>query len=208
MVCHLTYSTFNNILRVNRHSTVRSGISQSIRYETSILHTFQFIYQFQYRSRQVNAVRNHFYCHSIRQIYTFHRTFIFILTAFVETRHRIIEMRGMGKAYRIRSLNFIILGFGMCHGGHNPFRTGVLREIMRTVQFGTDVPTLDAGSMLQQRNIFILIRCFEETVILRTCHLRIQVRPFDVQTENRRIFLLHHTLANIDCLIKPFERSG
>ena len=78
---------------------------------------------------------------------------------------------------------------------------------MRTGQLRADIPTSDARRMFQQRNIFIFIRCFQKSVILRSRHLRIQIRPLDMQTENRRVFLLHQILAYIDRLIKPFEGS-
>ena len=205
MIRHLAYAILYDIARINRFIPFISGICQSIGNKAGILHAFQLINQFQDSGRQVNTVRNHFHSHSIRQIHTFHCTLIFIFTTFMETRHRIIEMSSMRKSYCKCSFNFIIFGFGMCNSSHNSFRTGILCKIMCTGQFGTNIPTSDTRRMLQQRNIFIFIRSFQKTVILRTRHLRIQIWAFDMQTENRRILLFHQVLTYIDCLVDSFE---
>ena len=207
MIRHLTYSVLNNITRINRLVPFIGSISQRISHQTSILYPFQFINQFQNSSRQVNTVCNNFYRHSICQIYTLYRTFIFIFATFMKTGHRIIEMSSMRESYRIRRLNLIIFSLRMSNGCHNSLGTSVFCKIMCPMQFGTDIPALDTGSMFQQRHIFIFIGSFQKTVILASCHLRIQIRPFDMQTENRRLRFLHQLLTNIDRLIYPLKRS-
>ena len=46
----------------------------------------------------MNTICYDFHTHSVCEVYTFYGTFVFVLTAFMESGHSIIEMCGMGES--------------------------------------------------------------------------------------------------------------
>ena len=99
----------------------------------------------------------------------------------MEARHRVVEMRRVGEASLVGRLDFIVFRLRMGERHHEALRAHIAGEVMTTLQLGADVPTLDTS-----------IRFFDERLILCridslcligekfACHLRIQVRSFDV----------------------------
>ena len=67
----------------------------------------------------MDAVGNDFYGHRVGQVNAFNRTFILVFTTFVEARHGVVEMGGMGKSGLISRFDFIIFGFSMGDGGQD-----------------------------------------------------------------------------------------
>ena len=180
MICQLADAVLDDILRVHLR-IIASRISQGIADEASPLDALQFIDQAEDCRGQMTPVGDDFDAHAIHQINTFDRTFIFIFTAFMEARHRVVEMRRVGEASLVCRLDFIIFRFGMGEGNHYALRAHIAGEVMTTLQLGADVPTLDTSICFFDER---LILCRIDSLCLIgekfASHLGIQVRPFDV----------------------------
>ena len=150
------------------------------------------------------TVGNYFHRHIIHQENTFHRSFVFIFTTLVETRHCVVELCRMGKTCRIGFFDILEFGFRMRNGSQDTFRPEITGEIMRTRQFRTGIPTLNTVRTFQDRHIFFLIRIFH--IIKVTGHLGIQIRSFHMKSQYGTILFRHQLLANGDCLADRFFR--
>ena len=69
----------------------------------------------------MDTVGYHFYCHIVNQINAFHRSLIFIFTAFMEARHCIIEMSGMSISCLISRQYILILSLCMPYRRQHTF---------------------------------------------------------------------------------------
>lgn len=67
-------------------------------YQAGAFYAFYLVDQSQDGGRDMDAVGHHFHRHVVQQIDAFYRAFVFVLAAFVETGHCIVEVGGMGIA--------------------------------------------------------------------------------------------------------------
>jgi len=139
----------------------------------------------------MNTIGYHFHCHIVYQIDTFYCTFIFILTALMEARHRIIEMCSMRITGLPGCTDIFIFGLCMCHRSQDAFSCDILTKLHGTRQFGCSIPTLDTAPLLYNRNIFLRIRVFYVFRHLTACHLHIKVMPFKMKTKYRTVRFRH-----------------
>ncbi|CCZ88509.1 uncharacterized protein BN536_00017 [Phocaeicola plebeius CAG:211] len=139
----------------------------------------------------MDTVGNHFYAHSVCQVYTFYCTLIFVFTAFVESRHCIVEMCGVSESGFECGLDFRIFGFSVSDRSQNAFRTSVSCKIMSSRKLRADVPALDALCAFQQGNVFFRIWIFQELFPLCSGHFLIEVRTFNMKPLNNAFGCFH-----------------
>ncbi len=145
----------------------------------------------------MNTIGHDLNGHIIEQIDTFHRSLIFILAAFMETRHGVIEMGSMGITYLIGGQDILKLGLGMPYRGEYAFRGDIFTELHRSRKFRSGVPALDTMRFLQQRDIFLGIGILDVLRDLAAGHFHIEIMSFQMKPQNRAIFLGHQFLGSL-----------
>ena len=156
----------------------------------------------------MDTVGNHLDRHVVDQINTLDRTFIFIFTTFVETGHRIVEVRGMGISGFVGSLNILVFGLRMTDRCQHAFRGDVFTELHGTRQFGSGIPTFDAMCLFQQGNVFFRIRILDIFRQLPAGHLHVEVMPFQMKPQDRTVFFRHQLFSRCSCFADHRDGRG
>ena len=177
-VGQLTHAILDDDTGIESDLAITGSASQGIRDQTSAFHTFYLIDQTKDRRRHMDTIRNDLDGHIIEQIDTFHRSLILILAAFMEARHGVIEMGGVGITYLISGQDILKLGLGMPYRGEYAFRGDIFTELHRSRKFRSGVPALDAMRFLQQRDIFLGIGILDILRDLSTSHFHIEIMSF------------------------------
>ena len=191
MVGQFADSVFDNYARVESLFAITIGTCKGIGDQTGSFHTFYFIYESQDRRGDVNTVGYYFYCHVIQQINAFDCTFVLVLSAFVEAGHCIIEVGCMSVSGFISCTDIFKFGLCMCYGRQYAFGSNIFTELHGSREFRSSIPTLDAMILFYDRNVFIRIRIFNVFRNLSSCHFHVQVMTFEVQSQDRAVFLFH-----------------
>ena len=126
----------------------------------------------------MDTIRNDLDGHIIEQIDAFHRSLILILAAFMETRHGVIEMGGVGITYLISGQDILKLGLGMPYRGEHAFRGDIFTKLHRSRKFRSGIPALDTMRFLQQRDIFLGIGILDVLRDLATGHFHVEIMSF------------------------------
>ncbi|EJW99427.1 hypothetical protein EVA_12466 [gut metagenome] len=144
----------------------------------------------------MDTVGNTFYGHVLFGEDAFYSTYFLKFAVLVNDRHRVVEVGSMGHAGFLGSLHFAELGAGVGNGSHYAMLCAALDEVDRAFEFRSFVPTLETLGVGQQRFVFLCLRRLDPFWDLRTGHLRVEVRAFEVETEDGAVFVFHELVAS------------
>ena len=77
----------------------------------------------------MDTVGHYFHGHVVHEVDALHGTFVFIFTAFMESGHRVVEVRGMRISGFIGGAYIFKFGLGMGYRGQDAFSGDVFTEL-------------------------------------------------------------------------------
>ena len=154
----------------------------------------------------MDAVGDEFDGHAVGQVDAFHSALVLVFAAFVEARHGVVEVGGVGKSGFVGGTDAVVFGFGVRYGCQYAFFAQVACEFQRSGQFGRSVPAADATGAFYKLAVFLFVNLFHLVGKLLTCHFPVEVGAFDVKSQHGAVRFCHEPLAHLGGLMQLVER--